>query len=148
MSKLLKSHAVGLPEIKNQQGRKFDKTCRVRICICKESKKIEKVMMREVVTSRKSKTHNRQWKTRIWGVERAPLLWSAPGRISVATPLRPCTVTHKQSPQSVPYLMKNFNSHLIVLKDLTNLCNFNTFLTNAFLSASTWNLSCAEAYEG
>jgi len=31
MSKLLKCHAVGLPEIKNQQGRKFDETCRVRI---------------------------------------------------------------------------------------------------------------------
>jgi len=29
---------VGLPEIKNQQGRKFDETCRVRIFICKESK--------------------------------------------------------------------------------------------------------------
>jgi len=39
MSKLIKSHAVNLPEIKNQQGRKFDETCRVRICICKESKK-------------------------------------------------------------------------------------------------------------
>jgi len=29
MSKLLKSPAVSLPEIKNQQGRKFDETCRV-----------------------------------------------------------------------------------------------------------------------
>jgi len=29
---------VVLPEIENQQGRKFDETCRVRICICKESK--------------------------------------------------------------------------------------------------------------
>jgi len=40
MSKLLNRHAVGLPEIKNQQqqGRKFDETCQVRICICKESK--------------------------------------------------------------------------------------------------------------
>jgi len=38
MSKLLKGHAVGLPKIKNQQGRKFDETCHVRICICKESK--------------------------------------------------------------------------------------------------------------
>ena len=28
---LLKSHAAGLPESKNQQGRKFDKSCRVRI---------------------------------------------------------------------------------------------------------------------
>jgi len=27
MSKRLKSHAVDLPETKNQQGRKFDKTC-------------------------------------------------------------------------------------------------------------------------
>jgi len=59
MSKLLKSHAVGLPEVKNQQGRKFDETCRVRICICEE-KKIEKLMMRKVATSRKSKTHNLQ----------------------------------------------------------------------------------------
>jgi len=58
MSKLLKSHAVGLPEFKNQQERKFDEACRVRICICE--KKIEKVMMRKVATSRKSKTHNRQ----------------------------------------------------------------------------------------
>jgi len=39
MRKLLKNHAVSLPEIKNQQGRKFDETCWVRICICKESKK-------------------------------------------------------------------------------------------------------------
>jgi len=39
MSELLKSHAVSLPEMKNQQGRKFDEICRVRICICKESKK-------------------------------------------------------------------------------------------------------------
>jgi len=31
MSMLLKSHAAGLPESKNQQGRKFDKSCRVRI---------------------------------------------------------------------------------------------------------------------
>jgi len=30
---------VNLPEIKNQQRRKFDETCRVRICICNESKK-------------------------------------------------------------------------------------------------------------
>jgi len=30
---------VSLPEIKNQQGRKFYETCRPRICICKESKK-------------------------------------------------------------------------------------------------------------
>jgi len=30
---------VSLPEIKNQQGRKFGKTCLVRTCICEESKK-------------------------------------------------------------------------------------------------------------
>jgi len=41
MSKLLKSHAVSLPEMKNKQGRKFDETCRVRISICKESKKLK-----------------------------------------------------------------------------------------------------------
>jgi len=41
MSKLSKSHAVGLPEIKNQQGRKFDETHRVGLCIRKESKKIQ-----------------------------------------------------------------------------------------------------------
>jgi len=35
----VKSHAVSLPEIKNQQERKFDEICRARICICKESKK-------------------------------------------------------------------------------------------------------------
>jgi len=39
MSKLLKNHAVSLPEIENQQRRKFDETCRARICICKESNK-------------------------------------------------------------------------------------------------------------
>jgi len=38
-------------------GRIFDETCWVRICICKKSTKIGKVMMRKVVTSRKSKTH-------------------------------------------------------------------------------------------
>jgi len=41
MSKLLKSHAVSLPEIKNQQRRKFDEARGVLVCICKESK-IEK----------------------------------------------------------------------------------------------------------
>jgi len=41
MSKLLKSHAVSLPEIKNQQERKFDETYWVRICICKENKKLK-----------------------------------------------------------------------------------------------------------
>jgi len=35
----VKSHAVGLPEIKNQQERKFDETCRVPVCICEENKK-------------------------------------------------------------------------------------------------------------
>jgi len=39
MSKLLKRHALILPEIKNQTGRKFDETCPVLICICNESKK-------------------------------------------------------------------------------------------------------------
>jgi len=39
MSKLLKSHAVRILEIKNQQGGKFDETCGVRICLCQESKK-------------------------------------------------------------------------------------------------------------
>jgi len=57
MSKLLKSHAVGLPETKDQQRRKYEETCPVYICICNESKKIENVM-RKVATSRKSKTHN------------------------------------------------------------------------------------------
>jgi len=39
MSKLLKSQAVSLPETKNQQGRKFDEICRVRLCLCRESKR-------------------------------------------------------------------------------------------------------------
>ena len=39
ITKLLKSHAVSVPEIQNQQGRKFDETCCVLICLCKESKK-------------------------------------------------------------------------------------------------------------
>jgi len=30
---------VGLAETKIQKGRKFDKTCRFYICICKESRK-------------------------------------------------------------------------------------------------------------
>jgi len=34
MSKLLKSHAMGLPEAKNQKGRKFDETCRVCTSTC------------------------------------------------------------------------------------------------------------------
>jgi len=29
---------VNLPEIKTQQGRKFDESSRVRACICKECK--------------------------------------------------------------------------------------------------------------
>jgi len=39
MSELLKSHTLGLPEIKSLQGKKFDEIYRVRICLCKESKK-------------------------------------------------------------------------------------------------------------
>jgi len=35
---------VSLPEIKNQQGRKFDETCRVRIRLCKESAKDRKII--------------------------------------------------------------------------------------------------------
>jgi len=62
MSKLLKCHAVSLPEIQKPTGGKFDETCGVRICLCKESKK--KLMMRKVATSRKSKNHNRQSKAR------------------------------------------------------------------------------------
>jgi len=42
MSKLLKSHALDLPETKNQQGRICDETCWVHIRISKESKKIKK----------------------------------------------------------------------------------------------------------
>jgi len=30
---------VSVPEIKNQQGRKFDEICCVPICLCKECKK-------------------------------------------------------------------------------------------------------------
>jgi len=55
---------VGLAETKNQQGRKFDETCRFYTCICKERRKKEKVIMRRVATSRKSKIRNRKWKTR------------------------------------------------------------------------------------
>ena len=33
-----KSQAAGLPETKNQQGRTFDETCCVHICISKHSK--------------------------------------------------------------------------------------------------------------
>jgi len=55
MSKLLKSHAVGLPLTKNQQERKYDETCRVCICICKESKRLEKAVIRKVATSRKAR---------------------------------------------------------------------------------------------
>jgi len=33
MSKLVKSQTVGLPETKNQQGRTFDETFWVHICI-------------------------------------------------------------------------------------------------------------------
>jgi len=55
---------VSLPEIKTQQERKFDETFRVRICLGKKSQKLEKLMIRKVVASRKSKTHNRHWKNR------------------------------------------------------------------------------------
>jgi len=41
MKKVLKNHAVSLPEIKNQQRRKFGKSCRIRICICKASQKFK-----------------------------------------------------------------------------------------------------------
>jgi len=50
---------VDLPEAENQQGRTFDETCWVHICICinKESKKIGKVITRKVATSRKKARH-------------------------------------------------------------------------------------------
>jgi len=41
MSKLLKSHAVDSPKMKNQQGRKFDETSWVHISTCKKSKKLK-----------------------------------------------------------------------------------------------------------
>jgi len=62
MSKVpFKKHALGLPEIKNQQqqGKKFDETCRVRICTCKANKN-RKINDDKDDTSKKSKTHNQQ----------------------------------------------------------------------------------------
>jgi len=59
MSKRLKLSGI-LAEAKNQQGKKFDETCRFYTCVCKERRKIEKVSMRKVATSRKSQTHNRK----------------------------------------------------------------------------------------
>jgi len=56
MSKRLKLSGI-LAEAKNQQGKKFDETCRFYTCVCKERRKIEKVIMRKVATSRKSQTH-------------------------------------------------------------------------------------------
>jgi len=41
MSKRLKLSG-GLAEAKNQQGRKFDETCRFYTCICKERRKNRK----------------------------------------------------------------------------------------------------------
>jgi len=41
MSKLLKRHAMGSPENKNQQGRKFDGICRVCVSIWTESEKLK-----------------------------------------------------------------------------------------------------------
>jgi len=38
MSKL-KCHEVSLAEVRNQQGRKFDEACRVRIRLCEKIKK-------------------------------------------------------------------------------------------------------------
>jgi len=35
-------HVMGLPETENQHDRKFDVSCRVHICICKESRKNNK----------------------------------------------------------------------------------------------------------
>ena len=49
----MKSQAVGLPETKNQKGRTFDETFWVHICISKKSKKLGKVIMKKVATSRK-----------------------------------------------------------------------------------------------
>jgi len=60
MSKLLKNHAVGLPDTKNQQGITFDETCGVHICLSKNSKKIRKSNKEGGDKQKKSKTHNRQ----------------------------------------------------------------------------------------
>ena len=46
------------------------------ICICKESKNIEKLMMRKVATNRKSKTQNQIWKTRLFNIV-GVWLWSS-----------------------------------------------------------------------
>jgi len=51
MSKLLKSQTVGLPETKNQQGSTLDEKCWVHMH--KKAKKLGKVIMRKVTTSRK-----------------------------------------------------------------------------------------------
>jgi len=56
---------VSLPEIKNQQGRKFDKICLVRTRICEESKsgKIndekgsDKQNTARLISTMKNKTH-------------------------------------------------------------------------------------------
>jgi len=69
MSKLLKSHAVSLPKIKNQQGRKFGETCWAHMYICKESKKIkinnkkggEKQKKQDSYSTMKNKTYFRLW---------------------------------------------------------------------------------------
>jgi len=62
MSKLLKCLAASLPEIKNQQGRKCDDTCRVHTRLWKESKKKRKIND-EKGDKHKKKDYNRQ-KTR------------------------------------------------------------------------------------
>jgi len=65
MSKILKYHGVAYRRFKKQQGGKFDGTCG-KGCVYAYAKKTKnrKLMMRKVATSRKSKNHNRQSKTR------------------------------------------------------------------------------------
>ena len=46
--------------LKINREENLTKHVRVCICVCKESKKIDKAMMRKVATTRKSKTQNQQ----------------------------------------------------------------------------------------
>jgi len=66
MSKLLKSQAVSLPETKSHQGKYLTKHVGFIRAEAKKAKKVGKVIMRKVATSREkvSKTQNRQRKTR------------------------------------------------------------------------------------
>jgi len=49
----IKANCCGLPQIENQQGRKFNEICQVYRCKCKKAAKVWSIMIRKVANKQK-----------------------------------------------------------------------------------------------